>query len=190
MPSTQLNHRWTDDERDIVRREYKGSRASAQAIADKVGVSFHAVKGQVSNLGLQSITDRKPWSPEENAQLQELLHQFCARKVAKLMQRSVASVVLRAKRLRISRRIRDGWFTKMEVCEILGVDHKWVQGRIDRGELKASWHNGSKPQHNGMAMWHIDQGDLVEFITSHARDLNGRNVDLPLVVMLLREEGR
>ena len=85
---------------------------------------------------------------------------------------------LKAKRLHLSRRVRDGWYTKKEVCEMLGVDHHKVQHWIDRGWLKASYHTEQKPQKNGMAMWHINEANLSNFIIGHCSELQGRNIDL------------
>jgi len=103
------------------------------------------------------------------------------------MHRSLNSVVVRMKRLHLSRRVRDGWYTKREVCEILGMDHKWVQRRIDSGALKAEPHDPESPlpKKNGGSCWHITEKDLAKFIVHHPQELNGRNVDLIIVVDLL-----
>ena len=68
---------------------------------------------------------------------------------------------------------------------MLGVDHHWLQPYIDRGELKASWHYGTKPGKPGLAAWHIDEKEVRRFIIAHSYDLVGRNVDLPGVVYVL-----
>lgn len=67
----------------------------------------------------------------------------------------------------------------------MGVDHKKIQGYIDRGDLRASYHTGTKPQKNGMAMWHIKQADLFDFVKKHVGEFQGRNVDLVMIVWLL-----
>ena len=45
-------HRWTDEEKEIVRRDYAHSRQSAKEIGARLGVTEFAVKGQVSMMGL------------------------------------------------------------------------------------------------------------------------------------------
>ncbi len=182
-----VKHKWTEDEKEIVRRDYRGTNASAQMIAVMLGVSFNGVKGQVQKLGVAKNTDRKRWSLEEEEQLRELITVYPTQKIARIMKRSINSVSVRAKRLGLSRRLRDGWFTKKEVCEILGVGHKWLQKRIDSGALKAKPHKqGSIPQKGGGAMWEIKAMDLREFIIKHPMELQGRNVDMVLVVDLLQ----
>jgi len=181
-------HRWTDEEREIVRRDYTGTHQSKRDIAARLGVTQNAVAGQIMNIGLGNRSDRdrrKPWSEKEDEQLRELLGKYAPRTVAEKMVRSLNSVVVRGKRLGISRRCRDGWYTKKECCEILGMDHKWVQRRIDEGTLKATWHFGTKPSRRGLQEWHIEEVDLIDFIKRFPQELNGRNVDLIQIVGLL-----
>ena len=101
------------------------------------------------------------------------------------MKRSINSVVVRMTRLGISRRYRDGWYTKQDVCAILGKDHKWVQERIDRGQLRAARHHGRRPNAKGGGAWHIEERDLKAFIRRYPQDLEGRNVDLTTIVAIL-----
>lgn len=179
------NHKWTEQERLEVRRDYRGTFASAEVIAAHLGVTAYGVKGQVQMMGLGK-RDRRSWSPKEDIQLEKLMAQYCPRRVARLMHRSINSVVIRSKRLSISRRTRDGWFTKREVCEILGVDHKWVQKRIDLGVLKARFHDEeSPPGKNGGNCWHIEEKDLRDYLRRYPQDLTARNVDLIMIVDIL-----
>ena len=178
-------HRWTDEEKQIVRRDYAHTRQSAIEIGRRLGVSEYAVKGQVSMMGLGNHDNRHPWSPKEDKKLRRLLRRWGPRTVAKKMHRSLNSVVLRSKRLNISRRKRDGWFTKRDVCEILGVDHKWVQARIDSGAIKAYYHYGTKPSKHGMSAWHIEEANLRDFIQRYPQELIARNLDIIMVVDIL-----
>jgi len=178
-------HKWTEEEREYVRVHYAHTHASRRAIAHTLGVTEFGVAGQLSKMGICKRTDRHPWTPREDKKLEELLPCYCVGKVAKMMHRSLNSVVLRAKRLGLHRRNHYGWYTKKEVGEILGVDHHWVQRRIDSGELKATYHNGHKPSNKGSAMWHIGEKDLKAFIRRYPADLNGRNVDIMQIVEVL-----
>lgn len=185
-------HKWTDEEREIVRRDYKGTMASAIAIARCLSyltgseVTKYAVKGQVQRLGIAKQLDRRPWTPEEDERLGELITRCAPAKVAKLMGRSENAVVVRSKRLGYSRRVRDGWYTAKDVSEILGVDHKWVVKRIELGVLRATYHfPNCSPKKNGSHCWHIKEADLTQFIRRYPQELTGRNVDLIVVVELL-----
>jgi len=184
-------HRWTDEEREIIRRDYKHTHASRRHLAEILSarcgdtVTEYAVAGQIAIMGIAKRDDRRPWTPHEKERLATLIPQFNPRVIAKMMHRSLNSVVVQSKRIGASRRIRDGWFTKTEVCEILGVDHKWVQRRIDSNSLVASYHHDARPTKVGLHAWHINAEDLAVFIRKYPEELNGRNVDLTMIVELI-----
>jgi len=183
-------HHWLESERDIVRRDYDGTNKSAQLIAENLShmtgecVTLNAVKGQVSKLGL-AIDKSRRWTPKETDALTEMITEYAPLTIAKKLHRSVNSVVLKSKRLGLSRRVRNDWYTQKEVCEILGVDHRKVGKWIEAQELKASYHHGHKPQKNGSGYWHIERKDLRDFIQNNSHGLVGRNVDLFQIVDIL-----
>jgi len=184
------HHRWTEEELLIVRRDYQGTMRSAAAIAQYLSamtgenITMYAVTGQVQKLGISFIR-RKSWTTDEDERLSDLIGKYDPKKIARIMGRSVNSVVVRSKRLGCSRRARNGWFTKREVCEILGVDHRLAQAWIDAGKLKASWHHDAKPQQKGGACWHVEEKDLRDFLRRYPTELVGRNVDLVTIVHIL-----
>ncbi len=185
------NHAWTDEERAIIRRDYKHTRESCRQLADYlsqligVEITEFAVRGQISIMGIAKSDDRHPWNPKEDEKLRELIPSFNPRIVARKMHRSINSIVVRSKRLNISRRCRNGWFTKKEVMEILGHDHKWVQRRIDSGALKASYHYDLRPTQKGGSAWHIDEHDLKAFIRRYPEEMVGCNIDIITIVDIL-----
>jgi len=187
LGGTAPKHKWTDAERDIVRRDYNGMNQSADDIAQRLGVTRCAVKGQVQKLGL-AMQKSPPWTPKELELLAEFIHRYSVIGVARRLHRSPNSVKVKATRLKLQLRARDDWFTKKEASEILGVGHKKVQFWIDNGALIATWHNGTKPQKNGMAMWHIELKDLRKFIVNHSEELLGRNVDIQQIVWIVANE--
>ena len=179
-------HKWQQYEIDIVRRDYKGTNKSADIIASNLGVTRCAVKGQVQRLGI-AMPKSPRWTNEELEMLEELIPRYSIRTIAKRMHRSLNAVSVKAKRLKLRRRAREGWYTKKEVSEICGVDHKKVQTWIDSGSLKASYHNGHRPQKNGMAMWHIEEIDFREFLLNYSGELLGRNVDIQQIIWIVSD---
>jgi hypothetical protein len=177
-------HQWTEEERQIVRRDYKGTNASAEAIARELGLTKWGVKGQAAKLGILQQKS-PPWRAEELEQLKKEIHRRPIGEIAKKLHRSANAVKIKATRLKLKRRVREGWYTKKDVCEICGVDHKMVQGWIDSGELKATSHYGKRPSKLGMSSWHIEAADLREFIIYYCERLLGRNVDIQQIVWLL-----
>jgi len=183
-------HKWTDEEKDIVRRDYNGHNESAYRIAERLThitgerITFGAVKGQAARMGILQVKSPR-WTDKEIEILAEMITQYSPETIARRLHRNVNAVVNKSKKLHYSRRAHDGWYTQQEVSEILGADHRKVQKWIDSGELRASWHNGVRPQKGGGACWHITEKALVDFIIDHSYELTGRNVDLFAIVNIL-----
>ena len=178
-------HNWTQPERDFIRLNYQGSIESRRYLASVLKVSDHAVAGQIARMGLCRRTSRTKWTPDEDEVLRTLLPKHSHIKVAKIMHRSVNAVVVRAKRLEVSRRERDDWFTLADASQILGVDHRWIATRISNGTLKASLHYPGAKSDDSPRAHHISRSNLRNFIRRYPEELNANNLDLISVVDLL-----
>ena len=181
----KTNHRWTDEEREIIRRDYQQTSASRRELANRLGVTEPQVAHQIATMGLGKRSDRRPWTPEENSRLLDLIQQKSTGQIAKIMRRTVNAVVVQAKRLNASSRNRAGWYTMREVCEILGKDHHWVSRRIENSSLQATRQNGGTPEDDKGRIWRIEEKNLRQFIRRYPHELNGRNVDLVHLVNIL-----
>ena len=179
-------HQWTAEERQQVITTYDGTDRSLVGLASRLKVTKLAVKSMVQRLGLSRTMPQRRWTEEEDAVLAEEMEEYCLTVVARHMKRSINSVAVRAKRLRISRRAHSGWYTQREVIEILGVDHNWINARVKTGALRAAdHHRGGADEHKSGAVMHISEKDLRAFIIENARELTGRNVDLFLIVEIV-----
>lgn len=177
-------HKWTEEDRAIVRRDYKGTGASAQAIADLLGVTKYGVKGQAAKMGI--LQQKSPnWTQEEYQILKQNVHRKSIQQIAKMLHRSTNAVKIKSVRLKLSLRKREGWYTKTEVMAICGVDHRHVQGWIDSGALPASWHYDNEPGGPGSGAWHIEYEDLRNFLLEHSEELLGRNADIQQIVWIV-----
>jgi len=184
MSKQATRHIWAEEEIDIIRRDYQCTHKSAEDVGQRLGLTCHQVRNQAYKMGIIKVSDRRYWTPQEEKTLESMIGNHSITAIAQYLKRGYNSVCVKSKRLKLSRRGRD-FFTKKEVCEVLGKDHRWVQKRIDGGLLEASWHNGTKPQKNGMAYWHIEEQALRQFIIEHSCELTGRNVDLFQIVNIL-----
>ena len=194
MPK-RLHHRWSDRERDFIKKHYSGTRQFRRDLASLLGVSEYAIAGQVARMGLCYRSNRARWSPAEDEELKKLLPQHPIAKVASTLNRSINAVSARAKRLNISRRDRDDWYNLKDVCDILGTDRRWVQKRIANGSLKAFIHHSSNTAARHKAQtgesrhhprsYHIKRVDLKTFIRRYPQDLKSSNLDLVSLVELL-----
>ena len=186
-PNRVTQHSWTEAEREYVRQNYLGTHESRNHIANHLGVSPHAVTGQIAKMGIAKRSDRRPWDEAQDERLRELGPQHAVTLIAKRMDRSVNSITVRMKRLGIHRRDRFGWYTLREACEILGKEHKWLEKRLDNGVIKATRHtlpDEKNPAARDRYTWHITEAALRDFIRRFPQDLDGRNVDLITMVDL------
>ena len=181
----KTNHQWTDEEREIVRRDFRQTSASQRELANRLGMTGPQVAHQIAKMGLRKHSVRRPWTPEENSRLLDLIEEKSIGQIAKSMKRTVNAVMIQAKRLNASRRNRTGWYTMREVCEILGMDHHWVGRRIENGSLQATRQNGGTSEDDSGRMWRIEEKSLRQFIRRHPHELTGRNVDLVHLVNIL-----
>ena len=175
---------WTQDELDLIRNRFQQKNRSVKELANALRASPPQIVYQASKMGIRKRTDRRPWTSKEDETLRGLMSRNTPSRVAKLMNRSIDSVTVRAKRLGLKRNDRDGWYLLTEVSEILGRDHKWLLKRIENGSLKANRHHGQEKPQAGQR-WHVEQKDLKDFIRKYPEELTGRNVDLIQIVEIL-----
>ena len=175
------HRQWSQNDLDLIRSGFRHNKNSELELAKALGARPAQIAYQVNKMGIRKPTDRRRWTKEEDDVLRTLIPKKTASKVAKTMNRSLDAVTVRAKRLGINRREREGWYTQKETSEILGKDHKWLIKRIENGSLKATRHH----METNKGQWHIEQKDLRDFIRKYPDDLAGRNVDLVQMVEIL-----
>jgi len=185
-----IKHKWALQEEDIVRQQYRGTHQSCKEIADYlnfVGASppltQYAVQGRVIKLGIGQRENRR-WSEREMNQLREWTGRYPPTLIAEKLKRGVVSVTVKMKKMGLLRRAKTGWYTKKDVAEMLGVDHKKVQRWMDDGYLKAVPYQ-EMPQKNGGGQWYIAEADVRAFLLRYQQELVGRNLDLCQVFDIL-----
>ena len=178
-----IKHKWTQDEEDIVRQQYRGTHQSCRDIADYLNyagaqppISGFAVRGRVTKLGIGQRENRR-WTEREMNQLREWTGKYSPALIAQKLRRGVVSVTVKMKKMGLLRRFKTGWYTKKDVTEMLGVEHKKVQRWMDDGYLKAVPYQ-EIPQKNGGGQWRIDEKDLRAFLLRYPQELVGRNIDV------------
>ena len=187
--SRRRPHEWTEEERSIIRQGYTQTGASIRELAERLGLGETSVRNQANLMGLGKKSDRKPWTPEEEEQLLDLVEKKNVQQIAKIMGRTVNSVLGKIKKLNASRTERNGWYTLSETCGILGVYEGWLKKRIENGAIRGVRHYPNSPglhtRGGSGKTWHIEEKELREFIRRYPDELNGRNVDVVLLVHVL-----
>jgi len=189
-----IKHKWTPEEEDIVRQQYRGTHQSQRDIADYLNhagaqppISQFAVSGRISKLGIGQRENRR-WSESEMNRLREWTGWYPPALIAQKLKRGVVSVTVKMKRMGLLRRARTGWYTKKDIAEMLGVDHKKIQRWMDDGYLPARPYQ-VMPQKNGGGQWYIAEADVRAFLLRFPQELIGRNLDLCQVFDILVPAG-
>ena len=183
-------HKWTPEEEDIVRQQYRGSHQSCLDIAAYLNgaganppVTQYAVRGRVQKLAIGQRENRR-WTEREMYHLSEWTGQYPPLVIAKKLKRGIISVTVKMKKMGLLRRAKTGWYTKKDIAEFLGVDNKKVQRWMDDGYLPAVPYQ-SMPRKNGGGQWYIKEEDVRSFLLHYPQELVGRNLDICQVFDIL-----
>lgn len=181
-------YEWTP-ERDQVLRDRYDSRVKGRAkeIARGLGFPAWVVKRRAGHLGLsrpkEEFLGGRGWTADEERFLFEHAGTRHARWMARKLGRTEASVVLKLKRLELSRRIREGYtMRELELC--FGADHKMITRWIERGWLEAERRDegGERPA------FQIRDAAILRFVQEHPLAFELRRVD-PVWFMDLMTSG-
>ncbi len=169
---------WTPERDQVLRERYDGRvKGRAAELARATGWPVWAIKKRAAALGLCYGVDRKDWTPEETAFLWEHAGHRLTHWIAKQLGRSETSVVLKFKRLKISRRVREGYtLRELELC--FGIDHHGIERWVREGKLVSTL--PGRPPTTGRApgirrrgtdrsrdAWAVSDADLLRFIDQH-----------------------
>jgi len=179
-------HYWSSGEDMILRQNYKHTMESLRQLADKLGVTEDSCRQRLTRLGILRQAVR--WSESELRILENNYDKKSNKVLAKMLHKSQNSIVAKANRLRMKKRNRDGWFTKTEVANILGVDMGWITRRMKNGQCKLEmtpFDNERVPSKGHYDSWRISEKALRDFIRTYPEELTGCNVDFVMLVDIL-----
>lgn len=190
-------HVFTPDIDEAIREGYQQLNASDKgavaALAERIGIERWVLTKRATVLGL-TVTHRKepPWTAAEDALMARVpLHK--PDKCAKIFNengflRSATAIIVRAKRLGISRRAAREELSATRAAAILGVDGKWVTGRILDGSLPAIKREDLRRAQQGGSAWDIRPDDLRRYVLDHMEQVDLRKVDKVPFLMLIANE--
>ena len=199
--STQAPHRGryeaSPDMDEKIRAEWQQldgrKRGEVNALADKLGVPRWWLSGRARKLGL-TIAHKKepPWTAAEDALMSRIpLHD--PDKCAEIFRqhgfaRSPTAIVVRAKRINLSRRASRKELSAGRAAAILGVDSKTVTRMILDGMLPAQKRSDKRRVQQGGSAWEIKPADLRRFIIDRLEMVDLRKVDKFEFVALIAGE--
>ena len=159
----------------ILRERYDSNiRGRRQEIADVLGWPAPAVGRAARQLGLSRPwpKDRREWTADEVAFVRRWAGKRSPKWMAHRMERGPTSIVLKIRRLGLSRRVRDG-YSAHDLAPLFGVDPKTVIRWIRLGWLAAKRRGTAHPND----AYSVDQSDLLPFIRAHRGEIDLRKVD-------------
>jgi hypothetical protein len=168
---------WTPERDQVLRERYDGrKKGNAAALARAIGWPSWVIKKRASVLGLCHPVERKDWTLEEATFLWDHGGTRTTHWIAKQLKRSETSVVMKFKRLKISRRVYDG-YTLRELTLCFGTDHHVIERWVREGKLVS--HPVGRPRaedppdvrrrdtRRPLQPWAVTDADLLRFITEH-----------------------
>ncbi len=165
-------------------------RGEVGDLADRLGVPRWWLSDRLLALGL-TVRHKKepPWTPAEDELMKSApLHQ--PERAARMFRehgfiRSPTAIVVRAKRLNLSRRAAREELSARGAARILGVDDKTITRLVLAGDLPATKREDNRRIQQGGSSWDIKPADLRKWILNNIDAVDLRKVDKVSFVMLI-----
>lgn len=189
--------RFTAEEDEAIRREWAlldgKKKGEVAALATRMGIARHQLSQRARKLGLTMPHKKEPpWTAAEDALMNAVpLHDpdRCADIFREHgFNRSPTAIMVRAKRVGISRRFNEG-LSARQAAKVIGVDDKGITAYCISGDLKATKRDDNRLPQQGGSRWVIKPSDLRQFVIDYLGRIDFRKVDKFELVRLLTTEG-
>jgi hypothetical protein len=163
----------TPEREQFLRANYTGVKGNPAEVAERIQVPAWKVKVWAAELGLTWKQEgRKPWTAEEESFLWTHCGTRTVTWMARQLKRSVNSVAVKIKAMRLRRRISEG-YTATELTECFGVDHRVIERWARAGWLRVQT-RGYELERDA---WAVTDAAILEFIEEHPTDFDLRRVN-------------
>ena len=194
MPAERQRHDYGPEMDARIRAEWpllKG-KGAIDALAQRLDVPRWWLSKRATRLGL-SAPHRKepPWTEVENALMRRVpLHS--PEQAARIFRehgfnRTATAIVVRAKRLEISRRTHET-LSATAAARILGIDSKTMTSWCIAGDVEAGRRGSKRLVQQGGDTWAIEPADLRRFVLDHLDRVDIRKVEKFAFVALIAAE--
>jgi len=189
----RLKYTWRPEYDAYLKAQYFGGLNRRFRVLTRMvsmtGLPRWYIKRQAGRLGLTMHMDRRPWTAAELNLLERLVGRVSTATIAKRLGRPEGSVVNRLKRMKTSRRVRDGYTMRdLELC--LGEDHRKISVWIANGWLQDRLQGTRRHDGNGNDIHRIREQDVLDFIKNHPQEINLGKVDQTWFLDLVLLKGR
>lgn len=164
---------WTDALNLTLRQQYNGTiKGRARELATHIGFPVWEIKRRAAHLGLTYSQDRRPWTKEEEQFVEEHAGSWMRERMAKKLKRSLASVIMKCKHMKLRTRFRDG-YTLRELEEAFGQDHHTIERWVKDGKLKVRYRGTNRDRD----AWNVSERAILDFITNYPMTFRIQCVD-------------
>jgi len=172
----RLIYVWTPERDAIMRRDYDPRvRGRSQEIADRLGWPVHVIKHRAVRLGLSRSEDRRRWTEEEERFIEESAGSRRVPWMARRLGRSLTSVIMKIKHMRLSRAVREGYtLGDLELC--FGADHRMIERWAREGKLAVRKRDYVTGAHRSRP-WAVSHRAVREFVVNHPLEFRLDRVD-------------
>ena len=189
----RLRYTWRPEYDAYLKAHYFGGLSRRFHVLSRMvrmtGLPRWYIKRQAARLGLTMHMDRRPWTPAELNLLERLVGCMSTATIAKRLRRPENSVVNKLKRMKTSRRVRDGYTMRdLELC--LGEDHRKISMWIANGWLQDRLQGTQRHDGNGNDIHRIREEDILNFVKRHPQEINLSKVDQTWFLDMVLLKGR
>lgn len=179
-------YEWTPERDAVLRARYDGTvKGRAAKVAKIFGWPRWVIVKRAATLGLCYPVERKDWTPGEVDFLMEYAGVRTAHWISLKLGRSETSVVLKFKRMKISRRVRGDGYTLRELVLCFGTDHHVIERWVREGKLKAFRRGTDRPRDP----WRVSDELVLRFIKEHPLAFRLDKVDQTWFMGLMTDGG-
>lgn len=182
----------TEDELKIIRDIYDGTTIKTNKIVRFLSCKYPRwyIKRKAQEMGLARCHKQPDWSEKEVSYLHEhfpskgfVAIQNGLKRINGGILRSVTAIVLKKKRIGISKR-SDG-FTMRMVEDLFGADHHKIEKWIHWGWLQDGRKGTERTEVQGGDMHHFEAKNLKDFVINHPFEIDIRRVESFSFIQLL-----
>jgi hypothetical protein len=173
---------WTLEQDRLLHQRYNSQPGCIDELEKLLPFPRWQIRRRAAALGLVR-TKESNWTKRDVKLLKEWLPHRSLNWIAKQLDRTVTGVVLKAKRLGITK--SGAGYTVRGLAIGLGVDDHKVVRWIEGGLLKASRRETRRHGGQNGDYWYIAPSAAREFIVSHPDEISVRSVDKRFFIRLL-----
>jgi hypothetical protein len=194
MPAERQSHGYGPEMDERIRTAWPmlNGRGAVGDLAQRLDVPRWWLSKRATKLGLVAPHRKEPpWTEAENALMRKVpLHR--PEQAARIFRehgfsRTATAIVVRAKRLEISRRTHET-LSARAAADILGVDSKTMTSWCIAGDLKAGRRGTNRLTQQGGDAWSIEPAELRRFVLDNLDRVDIRKVEKFAFVALIASE--